>query len=147
MFVRNDQEIRILKECQTSRYIGCGLIGEIHAKCLLELGVRPTLFADVELTRAKNLASICSARHTNDPIEAIRDSDIDAVYICTYHDTHAPFAIEAAQHGKHIFLEKPMALTEKDCRAIVDAVQKTGMLCMTGFKLHYYSLAEEKRKS
>jgi predicted dehydrogenase len=126
--------------------IGCGLIGEIHAKCLSELGVRPALFADVDISRAKTLASIYSARFTNDPIEAIRDSDIDAVYICTYHDTHAPFAIEAAQHGKHIFLEKPMALTEKDCRAIVEAVQKAGVLCMTGFKLHYYSLARKAKE-
>jgi predicted dehydrogenase len=126
--------------------IGCGLIGEIHAKCLSELGVRPALFADVDIARAKNLASIYSARFTNDPIEAIRDSDIDAVYICTYHDTHAPFAIEAAQHGKHIFLEKPMALTEKDCQGIVNAVQRAEVLCMTGFKLHYYSLARKAKE-
>jgi predicted dehydrogenase len=126
--------------------IGCGLIGEIHAKCLSDLGVHPALFADVDISRAKTLASMYSARFTDDPIEAIRDSDIDAVYICTYHDTHAPFAIEAARHGKHIFLEKPMALTEKDCRAIVDTVQKTGMLCMTGFKLHYYSLARKAKE-
>jgi predicted dehydrogenase len=126
--------------------IGCGLIGEIHAKCLAELGVRPALFADVDIHRAKKLASINSARFTSDPIEAIRDSDIDTVYICTYHDTHAPFAIEAARHGKNIFLEKPMALTEKDCRSIVEAVQKAGALCMTGFKLHYYSLAKKAKE-
>ena len=125
--------------------IGCGLIGEIHAKCLSELGVRPSFFADVDISRAEKLASAYSASATNDPMEAIRDPSVDAVYICTYHDTHAPFAIEAAKNGKHIFLEKPMALTEKDCRAIVDAVQKAGVLCMTGFKLHYYSLARKAK--
>ncbi len=137
--------------------IGCGLIGEIHAKCLAELGVRPALFADVDISRAERLAFMYSARATNDPIEAIRDPSIDAVYICTYHDTHAPFAIEAAQHRKDIFLEKPMALTEKDCRAIVEAVEdlsptpllgkeRGSIVCMTGFKLHYYSLARKAKE-
>ncbi len=137
--------------------IGCGLIGEIHAKCLAELGVPPALFADVELARAERLASIYSARATNDPLEAIRDANIDAVYICTYHDTHAPLAIEAAKNGKHIFLEKPMAPTEEDCRAIVEAVhdlspapllrkERGSIICMTGFKLHYYSLARKAKE-
>ncbi len=145
MFVRVDQETRIFERMPNIAIIGCGLIGEIHAKCLAELGVRPVLFADADISRAQNLAMRYSARSTSDPIEAIRDSDIDTVYICTYHDTHAPFAIEAARYGKNIFLEKPMALTEKDCRNIVEAVQKAGVLCMTGFKLHYYSLAKKAK--
>jgi predicted dehydrogenase len=137
---------RIFEQMPNIAIIGCGLIGEIHAKSLAELGVRPAVFADVESARAKNLASMYSARSTSDPIEAIRDQDIDTVYICTYHDTHAPFAIEAARRGKNIFLEKPMALTEKDCHAIVEAVQQAGVLCMTGFKLHYYSLARKAKE-
>ena len=125
--------------------IGCGAIGEIHAQCLADLGVAPILFADTEISRAEMLASIYSARATTDPLEAIRNPKIDAVYICTYHDTHAPLAIAAAEHGKHIFLEKPMALTERDCYAIADAVRKSGVRCMTGFKLHYYSLAQKAK--
>jgi predicted dehydrogenase len=139
------KQTRIFERMPNIAIIGCGLIGEIHAKCLSELGARPALFADVERTRAERVASIYSARATNDPMEAIRDADIDAVYICTYHDTHTPFAIEAARNGKHIFLEKPMALTEKDCRAIVEAVQQADVHCMTGFKLHYYSLARKAK--
>jgi len=146
MFVQTSQENRIFERMPNIAIIGCGLIGEIHAKCLSELGVPPALFADVDIARAQKLASIYSARFTDDPIKAIRDPNIEAVYICTYHDTHAPFAIEAAQHGKHIFLEKPMALTEKDCRRIMNAVQQGGVVCMTGFKLHYYSLARKAKE-
>jgi len=126
--------------------IGCGLIGEIHAKCLAEFDVTPALFADVDISSAKRLASLYSASVTDDSLEAIRDPNIDAVYICTYHDTHAPLAIEAAKQGKHIFLEKPMALTESECRTIVNAVQKAGVICMTGFKLHYYSLSKKAKE-
>jgi predicted dehydrogenase len=136
--------------------IGSGLIGETHARCLSELGVPPALFVDVDISRAKRLAALYSAPATNDPLDAIRNPNIDTVYICTYHDTHAPLAIEAARLGKHIFLEKPMALTESECRAIVDAVNLTpaplllsergSIVCMTGFKLHYYSLAKKAKE-
>src|ERR1017187_1318745 len=126
--------------------IGSGLIGETHARCLAELGVPPVLFADADLSRAKRLASLYSASARYDPFEPIRNPYIDAVYICTYHDTHAPFAIEAARRGKHIFLEKPLAITQRDCTDIVRAVRKAGVLCMTGFKLHYSSLARKAKE-
>ncbi len=125
--------------------IGCGVIGEIHAKCLAELGTPPALFVDSDISRAEQLASIYSGSSTSNPVGAIRSKNIDAVYICTYHDTHAPLAIEAATNGKHIFLEKPMALTEKACYDILAAVRLSDSICMTGFKLHYYSLARKAK--
>ncbi|SRR5579883_488750 len=126
--------------------LGCGLIGETHAECLAQLGNPPVLFADTFLHRAQKLADKYSAHATDDPFSALTRLDIDAVYICTYHDTHAPFAIEAAVNRKHIFLEKPMALIEKDCRNIASAVAKSGVRCVTGFKLHYYSLARKAKE-
>ena len=52
----------------------------------------------------------------------IRRSQV--VYIATPHQFHAPHAILAAEHGKHIILEKPMALTLADCDAIIAAVER-----------------------
>jgi predicted dehydrogenase len=123
--------------------IGCGLIGETHARTLTELGAPPTVFVDSNPGRAQALAQTLGGKALGAPDEIWLDPTIDAVYICTYHDTHAPFAINAAQQGKHIFLEKPMALTANECREIVDAVRVSGVKCMTGFKLHYYSLAKK----
>ncbi|MFI5200813.1 MAG: Gfo/Idh/MocA family protein [Candidatus Kapaibacterium sp.] len=125
--------------------IGSGLIGETHAHCLAELGTPPMLFVDTNYTRAEGLAALYSVKATDNPMAAIEAPGIDAVYICTYHDTHAPLAIAAAKAGKHIFLEKPMAITERDCRAIVEAVTESSVLCMTGFKLHYCSLARKAK--
>ncbi|HET6400828.1 MAG TPA: Gfo/Idh/MocA family oxidoreductase [Candidatus Kapabacteria bacterium] len=125
--------------------LGCGLIGETHARCLAELGTPPTLFVDTNLACAEKLAAEFSGKAMDDPITAIESPNVDAVYICTYHDTHAPLAIAAAKAGKHIFLEKPMAITEGDCRAIATAVKEAGVLCMTGFKLHYCSHARKAK--
>lgn len=52
------------------------------------------------------------------------DPAVEVVYIATPHQFHAPHAILAAQHGKHIILEKPMALTLADCDAIIAAVER-----------------------
>lgn len=126
--------------------IGCGLIGRTHAECLARLGNPPKLFIDSDLARAKELAELYSARASNSPANAIASTETDAVYICTYHDTHAPLAIAAAKASKHIFLEKPIAITEHDCRAIVEAVMQNGVHCMAGFKLHYSSLARKAKE-
>ena len=126
--------------------VGCGLIGEEHARCLASLGVPPALFYDHNHERASALARKFGGeamRSFDDILGDSGTSAIDAVYICTYHDTHAPYAIAAAKRGKHVFLEKPMALTEPECESIVEAVREANVLCMTGFKFHYSSLARQ----
>lgn len=120
--------------------IGCGSIGEAHAQCLTQIGgVRVTVYCDTNEQRARYL---CDAHHglyyTTDPERIFRDDAIDAVYICTHHDSHSMLAIGAAKAGKHIMLEKPMAMTIEDCRAIAEAVEKSGVKLMTAFKLRFY---------
>src|SRR5947209_16450657 len=91
--------------------IGCGLIGATHAECLASLGSPPTTFFDLDTERAATLAKQYGGTAIDSYDDVVRQKDLDAVYICTYHDTHAPYATKAAKHGKHIFLEKPMAIT------------------------------------
>jgi predicted dehydrogenase len=54
--------------------------------------------------------------------EVIRDPTVDAVFIATPHHLHASQALEALQHGKHVFVEKPLATTVDDLRRICDMV-------------------------
>ena len=64
--------------------------------------------------------------------ELCADPAIDAVYVATPHQFHREHAILAAQAGKHLLIEKPMALTREDCVAIVDAVRKAGVQAVVG---------------
>jgi len=57
---------------------------------------------------------------TTDYREVLADRDIDAVIVATRHDTHGRIALEALHAGKHVLLEKPLALTEDELRAIED---------------------------
>ena len=58
------------------------------------------------------------ARHSTDAAGAIQDPAVNAVVIATRHDSHARLACEALAAGKHVFVEKPLALTEADLRAV-----------------------------
>jgi predicted dehydrogenase len=74
-----------------------------------------------------------SAMATTDFSAALADSGVDAVLITTRHDQHAAQAIEAAQTGKHIFVEKPMAMTVKDCEDMIRAAADHNVLLTVGF--------------
>ena len=63
-----------------------------------------------------------AARVYDDVADLCADPAVEVIYIATPHQFHAPHAILAAGHGKHIILEKPMALTLADCDAIISAV-------------------------
>jgi predicted dehydrogenase len=126
--------------------IGCGLIGEEHARCLSLLESPAKMYIDSDMQRAQKLAKEFGGDVATNVMRAFERSDIDTVYICTYHDTHTPLAIEAARAKKAIFLEKPMAISASDSDAIVQVVRDNNVLCMTGFKLHYTSLARRAKE-
>ena len=57
---------------------------------------------------------------------------VDAVYIATPHAQHAPDVLVAARYGKHVLVEKPMALTLADCRAMTSAAEQAGIAMVVG---------------
>jgi phthalate 4,5-cis-dihydrodiol dehydrogenase len=60
------------------------------------------------------------------------DGQVDAVYIASPHETHAELARLAATRGKHILVEKPMALSVAECRAMSQAARKAGVQLLVG---------------
>jgi predicted dehydrogenase len=66
-------------------------------------------------------------------INALLDSDaIDAVLIASPNPAHCPQTLRAAASGKHVLVEKPMALNVGECRAMIDACQRAGVVLMVG---------------
>lgn len=72
--------------------------------------------------------------------------DVDAVDICAWTGLHADLAIEALQAGKHVLLEKPMAVTSEEARSMVDAAEKADRILMIAYN-HTYDLATDYVKS
>ncbi len=70
--------------------------------------------------------------------DKIKDNaDIDIVYIVTPNALHKDFVIRAAQAGKHVICEKPMALSVEDCDEMIAACKKAGKLLSIGYRLHF----------
>lgn len=128
--------------------IGCGSIGEAHASCLSRIAsVKLLAFCDLHLSRAADLCARYEGETaTNNPEMIIKNSKIDAVYICTQTDMHAALAMDAIRAGKHIMMEKPLALTIAECRAVQESVEASNIKFMTAFKLRYNPCAQRARE-
>jgi len=82
---------------------------------------------DRRLERAQELARICGGRaFSGDLAQMFATAKLDAVSICTPPWLHAPQTIEALEAGVHVLVEKPMAMSEAECRAMCDASNRTG---------------------
>jgi 1,5-anhydro-D-fructose reductase (1,5-anhydro-D-mannitol-forming) len=75
---------------------------------------------------------------TTDLTALLGREDIQAVYISTPVNTHAPLSIAAARAGKHILCEKPMALTVSDCEAMIEAAESRGVVLQIGYMMRFH---------
>ena len=69
--------------------------------------------------------------------DCLRSGDVDAVYIALPNSMHAEYSIRAAQAGVHVLCEKPMAVTERECQAMIRAAQKHKVKLMIAYRLHF----------
>ena len=70
--------------------------------------------------------------------DAIRDNpDVDIVYVCLPNSMHAEYTIRAAQAGKHVMCEKPMAVSVAECEAMIAACKKANRKLMIGYRCHF----------
>ena len=108
--------------------LGSGFMAHTYAQCLAKHVPNAHLVAVAGGTRATSLAEEygVAAAPTTDVLLA-RD-DIDAVIIATPHSTHLPLTAAAAAAGKHVFIEKPMAVTLAECDAMQAACRAAGVL-------------------
>lgn len=69
----------------------------------------------------------------------LEGGSIDAVYIALPNDQHHDAAIRAARHGVHVLCEKPLAVDERECSAMIAACRRHGVKLMTAYRLHFES--------
>lgn len=110
--------------------IGCGAIGPIHAAAI-DHAEDAVLYGvcDIIEERAMKLASQYGCRSYLSFEEVLADEAVDCVHICTPHYLHAGMTVKAAQAGKHIVLEKPVAMNVAEARQAAEAVEAAGVSC------------------
>ena len=117
--------------------IGCGGMGNHHAPMLKNLSnVEVAGTCDLIEDKAFSLAKkIDVSRHCTDYRELL--PDVDAVWICTEPFNRMEIVTAAAKAGKHIFTEKPVALSVADADAMISAARAAGVVYMLGYVLRY----------
>ncbi len=70
--------------------------------------------------------------------DALRDPEIDAIDLCIPSDLHESAAIESLRAGKHVLLEKPMALSASACDRLIEEANRTGRVLMVGHVLRFF---------
>lgn len=128
--------------------IGCGKLGRMHTEALQQLGsMRMAAFCDIVPQAAKQLADEFYGDYATTDVERlINDDDITAIYVCTQHDSHADLCQRALAAGKHVMVEKPLALTVEECLQVGQAVERSSGILMTAFKMRYYELVQKAKE-
>src|SRR5438105_3258403 len=79
-----------------------------------------------------------SSVYTYETFDRIRDNkEIEAVYIGLPNSMHCEYTIRAAQAGKHVLSEKPMAISSDECKRMIDACKSAGVKLMIAYRVHY----------
>ena len=114
--------------------IGLGWFGEKHCEALASIpNVEIAALCTRTKKRLKEVAGTFGVKKTYDDYhQLLADPDIDSVSITTMWDQHAEPTLAALKAGKHVFLEKPMASTAADCKAIVKAANAADSFFMVG---------------
>ena len=116
--------------------IGVGGVFRAHAQGYAALSDLFNLVAvcDVNEATARRTADEYGVKRVYTSVDDLfEDGDFDAVDICLPHDLHAPVAIVAAESGKHVLVEKPMALSLEEADAMIAAAEKSDVKLMCAF--------------
>jgi UDP-N-acetylglucosamine 3-dehydrogenase len=120
--------------------LGAGFMGGAHAANYkrLEDRVRVQTVVARNLPRATKVAEAVGAVPSTDLEQAVLDPQIDAVDICLPSALHRTWTERALEAGKHVFLEKPIALTSEDADGVVDAAARHGAVLVVGLVLRFW---------
>jgi predicted dehydrogenase len=123
--------------------IGCGWVAEEYVKAF-QKDERSEVRTLVSRNRAnaeryKDRYNLKCGIET-DASRMLQQSDVDIVVVCTPHNVHTEYVVAAAEAGKHIIIEKPVALTPEDVRKQRQAVSRNKVKTVVGFVLHWNPL-------
>ncbi len=119
--------------------LGCGRIGRMHAELIAKQVPNAVVAAvyDVVADASAALAGELGVHQAADPAEILRASDVDAVAICSSTHTHIDLLVAAAEAGKAVFVEKPLALNLADVDRGIAAAEAAGIPVQVGFNRRF----------
>jgi len=118
--------------------VGAGLFGELHAHTYSTNPLANLIaIVDRDIERARAVAKKYNANPYRDVEELLAKDEVDAISVATPEQQHKDPSVAAAKAGKHVLVEKPIAHTLDDAKAMVDTARKSGTKLMVGFILRF----------
>jgi predicted dehydrogenase len=118
---------------------GSGFMAKMHAICYGHMAdVQVVAVASKDEASGREMCAKYDAVMYADAGDLIREADVDVVNICLPTHLHARYAIQAAERGRAIFCEKPLARTLEQADSVVAAVRKAGVPMMVGHCLRFW---------
>ncbi len=127
--------------------IGCGFMGTMHANCYKNIvGVEIVAIADIRKEKAEELAKGTNAVIYGDGKDLILNAKVDVIDVCLPTYLHAEYAMLAMEKAKYVFVEKPVALTVEEGRAMIKKAQETGCQVQVGQVIRFWDEYVELKK-
>jgi predicted dehydrogenase len=117
--------------------LGSGFMAHTYAQCLAKHVPNAHLAAVALGSRAPKLADEYGVALESSAEALLARDDVAGVIVATPHSTHLPLTLAAAEAGKHVYLEKPMAVTLADCDRMIEACRRAGVLLTVNHVTRY----------
>ena len=119
--------------------IGLGFIGQCASKICNSLpGVTVVGVVNKSHKKGQNFARQLNTYYYKTIDELLERDDLDGIIVATPNNIHRDFVVKACKSGKHVFVEKPMALSVKDCNDMIDAAKQAGVILMVGHIMRFF---------
>ena len=119
--------------------VGAGHMAKVHAAAYANMvDAEPVAIMDIREDAANELATAHDAQAFTDFDEMLKTAKPTVVDVCVPTPWHKEYVVKAAEAGKHIVTEKPMARTLDDCQAMIEATEKAGVTFMVAHVLRYF---------
>lgn len=121
--------------------VGLGRVAKSHLPAIRELAGQVELRAIVTRDEEKGRREAANwerAEVFTSFEEALRSPDVDAFVLLLPHDLHASYAIQAMNAGKHVLIEKPMAMNQAEALAMLEAAERNGVTLMVGQSRRFF---------
>ncbi len=117
-------------------FIGTGGMARIHASCLMQNKKTEIVKCyDLNFSSACEFAAMFGGEACSDEQGIFLCDGVDAVYICTMHDSHEKYITDALRNNKNVFVEKPLALSFKSAERIIGVYEGAGRILKAGFNM------------
>lgn len=122
----------------TIGYGGAFNMGATHLREMQKAGMTPTAVCEIDPTRLEVARQDFPGIETYSSVaEMLKKSDVELLAVITPHNTHAKLALQCLRAGRHVVVEKPMAITTAECDAMIAAAKRSGLLLSVYHNRHW----------